>query len=497
MLVLALIGVWSLAPDSLWGGAPGPQRPAGRDDALVFLARLLPPVGIVIGVYLLWVGKDEPGGAFQGGALLAAMWILAMMAGLAKAPPVSRRWLRLVLVAGPVVFLAIGLAGFALAGRVPGVSGGLRQAADHRHRGGDDALHRGDPRPAGGGAAGTGAAAMSATILFALGAIGAGRPRPVRPDHPSRAAAQDPRLQSPRQRRLPPVRRGRAPGRGGRAGSPIRCRRRSSSPGSSSPSRPPLWRSRCCCGCSRRPAGPRCAPMPRADGRRWRRALMADPAAVSTPSGFLLVLALVLPVTGSLLALALGGRHAERIALALMPAGLVIAVAIAVARPARRRGAGLRPGRLGAAARPGAPRGRAVGGDDDDHGGGDLRHRAVRAGGLPDAARSRRRLERRWCSGRCCWALWGALNAVLLGDDLFNLFVALELLTFSAVPLVCLDGRAETLAAALALPALRAPRLDALSARDGAALRRLRHARHRALVRARPAPSLPPWSRPR
>ena len=45
--------------------------------------------------------------------------------------------------------------------------------------------------------------------------------------------------------------------------------------------------------------------------------------------------------------------------------------------------------------------------------------------------------------------MWGALNAVFLGDDLFNLYVALELLTFAAVPLVCLDGRAETLAAAL------------------------------------------------
>ncbi|MGH6897869.1 MAG: MnhB domain-containing protein, partial [Geminicoccaceae bacterium] len=116
VLVLALIGVWSLAPDSLWGGAPGPHHPGERDDALVFLARLLVPFGIVIGVYLLWVGKDEPGGAFQGGALLAAMWLLAMMAGLAKAPPTRRRWLRLVLVTGPVVFLAIGLAGFALAG---------------------------------------------------------------------------------------------------------------------------------------------------------------------------------------------------------------------------------------------------------------------------------------------------------------------------------------------------------------------------------------------
>ena len=39
-----------------------------------------------------------------------------MMAGLTTAPAVSDRRLRLVLIAGPAVFLAIGLAGFALAG---------------------------------------------------------------------------------------------------------------------------------------------------------------------------------------------------------------------------------------------------------------------------------------------------------------------------------------------------------------------------------------------
>ena len=114
VLVLALIGVWSLAPDPLWGGIPGPQR-VRADDALVFLARLLPPIGIVIGVYLLWAGADEPGGAFQGGALLAAMWLLALMAGLTATPAVSSRGLRLAVVAGPAVFLAIGLAGWALA----------------------------------------------------------------------------------------------------------------------------------------------------------------------------------------------------------------------------------------------------------------------------------------------------------------------------------------------------------------------------------------------
>jgi hypothetical protein len=50
----------------------------------------------------------------------------------------------------------------------------------------------------------------------------------------------------------------------------------------------------------------------------------------TTAGGFLLVLAIVLPVAGVLLSLVLGGRHAERIALGLMPAGFGVAIAIAV-----------------------------------------------------------------------------------------------------------------------------------------------------------------------
>ncbi|WP_051534825.1 complex I subunit 5 family protein [Deefgea rivuli] len=45
--------------------------------------------------------------------------------------------------------------------------------------------------------------------------------------------------------------------------------------------------------------------------------------------------------------------------------------------------------------------------------------------------------------------VWGALNLLFLASDLFTLYVALELLTFAGVPLVCLDGKAETLQAAL------------------------------------------------
>lgn len=116
VLLFALVGVWSLAPDRAWGGRPGPAQPADPNGILAYFARVLPPIGIVVAIYILWVGADDPGGKFQGATILAAMWLLVMMAGLADAPPVSRTWLRTVLVAGPAVFIAIGFTGVALAG---------------------------------------------------------------------------------------------------------------------------------------------------------------------------------------------------------------------------------------------------------------------------------------------------------------------------------------------------------------------------------------------
>jgi len=44
---------------------------------------------------------------------------------------------------------------------------------------------------------------------------------------------------------------------------------------------------------------------------------------------------------------------------------------------------------------------------------------------------------------------WAGLNAVFVSADLFNLFVALELLTLTGAAMVALDGRAHNLAAAL------------------------------------------------
>jgi multisubunit Na+/H+ antiporter MnhB subunit len=116
VLVFALIGVWSLAPDRVWGGRPGPRQHADPNGILAFLARVLPPIGIVVGIYIFWVGADLPGGKFQGATILAAMWLLVVRAGLTDAPPISRTWLRIGLIAGPLVFIAIGLTGTLTAG---------------------------------------------------------------------------------------------------------------------------------------------------------------------------------------------------------------------------------------------------------------------------------------------------------------------------------------------------------------------------------------------
>jgi multisubunit Na+/H+ antiporter MnhB subunit len=116
VLLIAVVGVWSLTPDRFWGGPPGTRHYADPNGILAYLARVLPPVGIVVGMYVFWIGADHPGGKFQGATILAAMWLLAVMAGLADLPAISRVWLRALLVLGPLVFIAIGLLGSATAG---------------------------------------------------------------------------------------------------------------------------------------------------------------------------------------------------------------------------------------------------------------------------------------------------------------------------------------------------------------------------------------------
>jgi multicomponent Na+:H+ antiporter subunit D len=154
-----------------------------------------------------------------------------------------------------------------------------------------------------------------------------------------------------------------------------------------------------------------------------------------------------LPIAGLLISLVLGGRHAECIALILMPAGLAIAVAIAVsvwrAHDVLQYYLGNWDPPLGVALRA------------DGLSAAMIVTAAVLICGIGLFARSQFSAPRggETRAPLVFWtlllAVWGALNAVFIGSDLFNLYVALELLTFAAVPLVSLDGRAEMLAAAL------------------------------------------------
>ena len=150
----------------------------------------------------------------------------------------------------------------------------------------------------------------------------------------------------------------------------------------------------------------------------------------------------------ALLAFVAGGRPAERIALTSMPLGLAIATAIMVAL--KRAGAPL-VYLLGGWAPPLGIVLRA-----DGLSAVMMAITAVVIGAVGVFGRTDFRTPSDSVEARAPFAfwilllaVWGALNMVFLGGDLFTLYVALELLTFAAVPLVCLDGRAETLQAAL------------------------------------------------
>jgi multicomponent Na+:H+ antiporter subunit D len=170
-------------------------------------------------------------------------------------------------------------------------------------------------------------------------------------------------------------------------------------------------------------------------------------AIAAAAGGNLLALPILLPALGVLLSLLLGGRQAERIALGLMPVQL--AVAVAIAWLVQRSGQPL----VYTLADYAPPLGIALRAD------GFSAVMLVTAGLIAPAAGLFARvnfatpqgLEKR--APLVFWAplqgLQAALSLIFLSGDLFNLYVGLELLTFAAVPLVSLDGRPETVAAAL------------------------------------------------
>lgn len=105
VLLLAVVGMWSLRRGEV------PAVDLSSRPLLMPLLRLVLPVLVVAGGYILWIGAFAPGGAFQGGALIGGGLVLAQLAGLGSSPLRRARLLRIGLVLGLAVFtlVAVGL----------------------------------------------------------------------------------------------------------------------------------------------------------------------------------------------------------------------------------------------------------------------------------------------------------------------------------------------------------------------------------------------------
>ncbi|WP_170228438.1 MnhB domain-containing protein [Nesterenkonia populi] len=94
------------------------RDPAGLPEAprnLAWMVRAAAPVLLVAGLWLLFAGSSDSGGAFQSGALLAALLILLRVAG-ATLTRLHSYVLRPALVVGVLAFIAAGLLGYVLTG---------------------------------------------------------------------------------------------------------------------------------------------------------------------------------------------------------------------------------------------------------------------------------------------------------------------------------------------------------------------------------------------
>jgi multisubunit Na+/H+ antiporter MnhB subunit len=101
VLLTAVLGILAL----------GSARPAYRPAGPVFegLVRWLIPLLILTAGYLLWVGAQAPGGAFQAGATLAAAGVVLRLAGRRSIGLPAGRTLHVLIAAGVGVFLTVGL----------------------------------------------------------------------------------------------------------------------------------------------------------------------------------------------------------------------------------------------------------------------------------------------------------------------------------------------------------------------------------------------------
>jgi len=104
VLVLAVFCVWSLPQSPALHPA---FYPMAAGPVLSTLVCLIVPLMVMVAGYLLWRGGHDPGGAFQGGAVLGAVWVLLFLAGFRPFLRLHGWPIRAALVLGFGVFLAV------------------------------------------------------------------------------------------------------------------------------------------------------------------------------------------------------------------------------------------------------------------------------------------------------------------------------------------------------------------------------------------------------
>ncbi|MGF1562912.1 MAG: MnhB domain-containing protein [Geminicoccaceae bacterium] len=110
VMLLALIGTSAIV-------RPLPAMQPLASPVLPMLLRLITPVIVPFAFYVLWIGAKAPGGAFQAGAVLAGIGIMAaVIARDVFTGGLPLIWLRVLAALGVAVFLGIGLAVIAQTG---------------------------------------------------------------------------------------------------------------------------------------------------------------------------------------------------------------------------------------------------------------------------------------------------------------------------------------------------------------------------------------------
>ena len=102
VLLVALLAVWSF--DSKHSTVVTNSSPV-----LDIMTKILVPLLIIVAAYLLWVGANAPGGAFQAGSVLGAAGVLLLLTGWSLKPSLAGFPLKLALVIGNITFVAVAL----------------------------------------------------------------------------------------------------------------------------------------------------------------------------------------------------------------------------------------------------------------------------------------------------------------------------------------------------------------------------------------------------